>query len=99
MEEKKKEVKHPATQKEKLSYEELENIAHQLSEQSRVLAQRLQEANLNNTFKRLDYLFKVLENHAFFREDFLDEATGEIEELIRIPEDIEGEDNEDVEPE
>lgn len=27
--------------KERLSYEELENIAHQLSEQSRVLAQKL----------------------------------------------------------
>ena len=47
--------------KEKMSYEELENIAHQLSEQSRVLVQKLQEANMTNAFKRLDYLFKVID--------------------------------------
>ena len=52
--------------KEKMSYEELENIAHQLSEQSRVLMQKLQEANMGNMFKRLDYLFKIIEfEHRF----------------------------------
>ena len=39
-----------SVKKEKMSYEELENIAHQLSEQSRVLMQKLQEANMSNMF-------------------------------------------------
>lgn len=47
---------------EKMSYEQLENIAHQLSEQAKQLYAKLQEANMTNIFKRLDYLFKVIEN-------------------------------------
>ena len=46
----------------KMSYEQLENIAHQLSEQAKQLYTRLQEANMTNMFKRLDYLFKIVEN-------------------------------------
>ena len=46
---------------EKMSYEQLENIAHQLSEQAKQLYMKLQAANMGNMFKRLDYLFKVVE--------------------------------------
>lgn len=75
----------------KLSYEELENYLHQLSEQSRVLMQRLQEANMTNMFKRLDYLFKVLEleNIELFPEDFVQECIDEIMSSIRIPKEVE----------
>lgn len=74
----------------KLSYEELENYLHQLSEQSRVLMQRLQEANMTNMFKRLDYLFKVLEleNVELFPEDFIQECIDEIISSIRIPKEV-----------
>ena len=74
----------------KLSYEELENYLHQLSEQSRVLMQRLQEANMTNMFKRLDYLFKVLEleNVELFPEDFVQECIDEIMSSIRIPKEV-----------
>lgn len=74
----------------KLSYEELENYLHQLSEQSRVLMQRLQEANMTNMFKRLDYLFKVLEleNVELFPEDFVQECIDEIISSIRIPKEV-----------
>lgn len=72
--------------KEKMSYEELENIAHQLSEQSRVLMQKLQEANMSNMFKRVDYLFKVLEFENMFSDSFIDKCAQEIQDMISIPE-------------
>lgn len=72
--------------KKKLSYEELENIAHQLSEQSRVLSERLEQSNMHNAFKRLDYLFKIIENSKEFKPEFVDKCVSEIEELISIPE-------------
>src|SRR5574344_2106931 len=76
------------TKKEKMSYEELENIAHQLSEQSRVLMQKLQEANMTNAFKRLDYLFKVIDMAHMFEEEFVTECVNEVKGLIQIPEEI-----------
>lgn len=66
----------------KLSYEELENVARQLSEQSRNLYQKLQEANMINVFKRLDYLFKVLENQKIFGNDFVTKCRNEIMDLM-----------------
>ena len=74
------------TKKEKMSYEELENIAHQLSEQSRVLMQKLQEANMGNMFKRLDYLFKIFEFEHMFDRNFIDKCVKEVQDMISIPE-------------
>lgn len=96
--EKGKTVKNAAKQ-EKLSYEELENIAHQLSEQSRVLAGKLEQVNMTNVFKRLDYLFQVLEIGHMFPEEFVNDAVGEIMELITVPknqEEIDLEDKEEI---
>lgn len=74
---------------EKMSYEQLENVAHQLSEQAKQLYMKLQAANMSNIFKRLDYLFKVLENGHMFRQDFVDKCVSEIEELMSVPEEVE----------
>ena len=71
---------------EKMSYEQLENVAHQLSEQAKQLYMKLQDANMNNIFKRLNYLFKVVENGHMFKQDFLDKCIAEIEELMTVPE-------------
>ena len=71
---------------EKLSYEQLENIAHQLSEQSRELYNKLQAANMSNLFKRLDYSFKILENSHHFNNEFVQSTVSEIEELMKLPE-------------
>ena len=62
----------------KLSYEELENAAHQMSEQGRKLYSEneqlrklIEELNLQNTFKRLDYLWTVINSDtAYITEDF-----------------------------
>ena len=80
-----KEIEKP----EKMSYEQLENIAHQLSEQARKLYSQLQQSNMTNMFKRLDYLFKVVENGHMFKQDFLEKCIAEIEELMTVPEEVE----------
>ena len=77
-----KEVERP----EKMSYEQLENVAHQLSEQSRQLYIKLQQANMNNMFKRLDYLFKVIANADQFSKVFIAKCVKEVEEIMTIPE-------------
>lgn len=76
---------------EKMSYEQLQNVAHQLSEQARTLYTRLQEANMTNMFKRLDYLFKVVENAERFSMEFTEKCIAEIESMMTVPEDTESE--------
>ena len=79
------EMKPQVKRPEKLAYEKLENVAHKLSEQNRQLFAKLQELNMANMFKRLDYLFKVIENGHMFKQDFLEKCIAEIESLITIP--------------
>lgn len=83
--------KENAAKSEKMPYEQLENIAHQLSDQVNKLYARLQEADMNNLFKRLDYLFKVVENAKIFPEDFLNTCVAEIQSLITLPEEPQAE--------
>ena len=83
---------------EKLSYEQLENVAHQLSEQTKQLYMKLQAANMSNMFKRLDYLFKVVENGHMFKQDFLEKCIAEIEEIMTVPEETEEDDKEKETP-
>ena len=100
MEEQKKKVVEANTQAkrpEKLSYEQIENIAHQLSEQNRQLLAKLQELNMANMFKRLDYLFKVIENGHMFKQYFLEKCIEEVESLMTVPEQEERLDAEDKE--
>ena len=89
MEENKETKMEPTTEAarpEKMSYEQLENIAHQLSNQAKQLYAKLQEANMVNMFKRLDYLFKVVENAHAFNEGFVAKCVAEIEDLMTVPE-------------
>ena len=77
-----------AKENKKLSYEELENVCHQLSEQARVLYQKLQSANLENSFKRLDYLFEVVKSPEVFKdsEDFYKACKEELIAALTVPE-------------
>ena len=72
--------------KEKLSYEQLEEVARQMEGQLRQVYAKLQEANMNNLFKRLDFLFKVLETEHMFPLDFVKKCTDEIKSILTIPE-------------
>ena len=67
-----------AKQKNKLSYEELENVANNLYV-------RLQQAEMSNMFKRLDYLFNVAKNTNVFPPEFVQQCVDEIISLITIP--------------
>lgn len=100
MEEQKKkvvEMKPQMQRPEKISYEQLESVAHQLSEQNRQLFAKLQELNMTNVFKRLDYLFKVIESGHMFKQDFLEKCIAEVENLMTVPEQEEKPETEDKE--
>ena len=68
-----------------LSHEELNNVCQQLSNQSRELYQKLQEANQFNMFKRLDYLFAVVKFYERFSTEFATKCIEEIEQIMTIP--------------
>jgi hypothetical protein len=84
------EMKPQVKRPEKMSYDQLESVAHQLSEQNRQMFAKLQELNMVNMFKRLDYLFKVIENGHMFKQDFLEKCIAEVESLMTVPEQEEG---------
>lgn len=66
--------------------EQYKKFVEALKSQNVQLIYQLQGANLNNMFKRLDYLFKVVENAAMFDEAFVDQCIAEIKELMTPPE-------------
>lgn len=82
-----------STQKE-MGKEELTGMLHQLSEQSKnlfnenkQLRQVIDEMNMTNLFKRLDYLFKVItEDNKYLSPDFKSKCAKEIELLMTQPE-------------
>lgn len=92
--EKKLEPKAGAAAPSKLSYEELENVCHQLSAQAQQLNTQnqqlrmaLNEANLANLYKRLDYLFEVInKDNLYLSVDFKRQCADEIETLMATPE-------------
>lgn len=76
----------------KPSYEDLEKAMYSLTEKlnkaykdNQYLVNQLN--NINNTFTRLNYLFKVLENSQHFSSDFIINCVEEIETCMTIPED------------
>lgn len=87
----------PKNETKKLSYEELENVCHQLSAQSQQLNVQNQqlkamvnEANLTNLYKRLDYLFEVINrDNKYLSDTFKNKCAEEIEMLMATPEDSE----------
>lgn len=68
----------------KLSYEELERAANELMMQNQQLYNELQKLNMVNAFKRLDYLFKVIEFNTVFDTEFVNNCRDEIMDIIVI---------------
>ena len=58
----------------------VEQVKSAANEQISILYQKLQEANLANTFKRLDYLFKIVEGN--FNEELKAKARVEISYIV-----------------
>lgn len=89
-------VKQPLVEeKQKLTYEQLSEVCHQLGTQVNKLYAELRNQEMTNTFKRLDYLFKVLEHGEMFEADFLNKCIEEIQYRMTIPEDVKEEKEED----
>lgn len=74
-------------EKEKMSYEQLEQAAIAL--QQKCLQLEAQINSVNYTAMRLDYLFKVLKYSTEFGTDFLEYCTKEIEKSLRLQEEPE----------
>ena len=69
----------------KLSYKELNEVCMRLEQQNQYLVRELQKVNLTNMFKRLDYLFKVVEySHSFGDAEFVGNCIEEIKEAMTI---------------
>lgn len=95
--EKSKEVKmntkKGADEEKKLSYEELNNAAIQLSKENQYLRAQLQGANRAlSTYNELDYLFRVVEcaganrnNSVCFADEFVEKCVGRIQEIMTPP--------------
>lgn len=58
----------------------VEQVKAAANEQISILYQKLQEANLANTFKRLDYLFKIVEGS--FSEELKAKARMKIDHIV-----------------
>lgn len=69
----------------KLPYEELEKVAHELDAQCQKFYMELQNANMANAFKRLDYLFKVVNNINEFPQEFAKHCIEEIVNIMTVP--------------
>ena len=78
-------VKNEQEAPQKLSYEQLNQACAQLYQQNQQLIRQLEEMNAVNMFKRLDYLFKVLENSSMFGDEFIGNCAKEIQDAITIP--------------
>lgn len=77
----------------KLSYEQLNEACAQLYQQNQALMRELKQANMTNMFKRLDYLFKIVEQKDTFSldEEFFGKCVKEIKEALTIKQQEESE--------
>lgn len=82
----KMEGKNVKVQTEKPSYEQLEREIAGLKNMNSQLFMQLQQTNMSNLFKRLDYLFKVVEFREAFNPDFASRCAEEIEGHMTPPE-------------
>jgi len=73
------------TQEEKISYEQLYQIATSLNKTNQELQMRLNEVSLGNFFTRLEFLFKVVKFADKFPDDFVKSTVDEIVESMTIP--------------
>lgn len=69
-----------------LSYDQLKEVAAQLQHENQQLRNTLVRVDYSNTFKRLDYLFKVLDNYVHFDDDFVASCIKEIQDMMTIKE-------------
>lgn len=75
----------PQMEEQKLTYEQLNDACSQLYQQNQYLQNQLKQANLTNMFKRLDYLFKVLECEKVIKDsEFINNCVEEIKDALTV---------------
>ena len=79
------------TENNKLSYEQLEQVALQL--QQRAMQAEAKLGSINMTTLRLEYLFRVTDRANMFPSKFVDKCAAEIIELLEVKEETTKEDN------
>ena len=73
--------------KKELTYDELKNVAGQLQQQNKFLIEQLQKNEYADLHKRIEYLFKVLDNISAFSSidsDFTTEVAAELISILKI---------------
>lgn len=68
------------------TYEELVAENNQIKQQAEAMYRQMQQMNMQNIFKRLEFLFKVVENRSAFPEEFKNKCILEVVNLLTIPE-------------
>lgn len=75
----------------KLSYDELKNYASQLVDVNNKMKKVIEELSNESFLKRIDILFKVLDNKELFGDEFTTMCVEELKEIIVIKRDEEEE--------
>lgn len=66
----------------KISYEELVNVANQLQVQNRKMQQQLYQLMEEHSVIRMNFLFEIVKNSSMFQKDTVEESIKEIEESL-----------------
>lgn len=73
-----------AKEEKKLSYDDLKKIINELQHQNKYLIEQFQKTRNEELFKRIEFLFKVLENSDLFPEEFINSVVLEIQDIMTI---------------
>lgn len=73
-----------AEETKKLSYEELENYATQLTQQFDIVRKQMENNQLQELVARLNFLFKVVELSKHFSKDYVAKSVAEIERILVV---------------
>jgi len=75
-----------AEEKQKMTYEELEQVTGQLAQQNEMFRKQLEQNQLNEIVARLNFLFKVVESAKYFDKEYLNKCISEIKRTLVVDE-------------
>jgi hypothetical protein len=75
-----------AAKQEKLSYDELNQVSQQLFQENKMLRTKVQELSVEAFYKRIEYMFKVVELASVFSKEFVERTIQEIETVMKAEE-------------
>ena len=67
---------------EKLSYEKLNEVCSQLSQQNKMLVDQINQLRQADFYKGIDYFFKIVENADKFDADYVGKIINKIQTII-----------------